>query len=164
MKRVLPLLIIVSTLEIWSFVAIGKFLFKQREADISEITIVETTSTGDIPYLIKFHLNDNKSINESYMSHDEYNTFKKTGKIYYHLCDTYIGWTILYIAISICFIFYFILRTIDFFVIYYSRCLIGNRFDSYDSIFPDCYAEFYNAIDSYDLTPFKDKFKSFFGY
>lgn len=120
MKRVLPLLIIVSALEIWSFVAIGKFLFKQREADISEITIVETTSTGDIPYLIKFHLNDNKSINESYMSHDEYNTFKKTGKIYYRLGDTYIGWTILYIAISICFIFYFILRTIDFFVIYCS--------------------------------------------
>jgi hypothetical protein len=41
---------------------------------------------------------------------------------------------------------------------------IGRRFESYSSLFPNSYADFYNSIDSYDLTPLKDKFKSFFGY
>lgn len=163
MKRVLPFLIIVSALEIWSFVSVGKFLFKQREADISEITIVETTSTGNIPYLVKFHLNDNKSINESYMSHDEYKAFKKTGKIYYCLGDTYIGWTLLYIIISVCFVLYFIVRTIDFFVMYRPRYDIGDRFCKYDALF-EFNADIYNAIDSYDITPIKVKILNFFGY
>lgn len=160
MKKVLPLLLIVSALEIYGIVFCGEQLFKDRYVNLSEITILSNNMTSSGKYRIVFTMNE-----KQYETYSFYNySGDKTGTLRYNYSDNYLGLSIFYIVFTVCFGVYFILRTIDLLVIYNSYNEIGKRFRSHQSIFPNSYADFYNSIDSYDLTPLKDKFKSFWGY
>lgn len=160
MKRALPLLLIVSALEIYGIISAGNWLFKDRFVDPSEITVLKEGKTNSGLNVVLFQLNgkEYKACNIYDYKHTKSKTLR------YEYSDTYAGLTVFYLVFVVCFGVHFIIKTIDFFVIYDSDYEAGGRFRSYASIFPDCYSDLYNSIDSYDLTPLKDKFKSFWGY
>lgn len=160
MKRVLPLLLIVSALEIWGITELNIWLFKDRYVNISEITVLKHNTTESGRYYTIFRFNGKEY--EAYNQIDYINS--KSEYIKYDYSENYFGFTILVIIFTACFSIYFLLRTIDCFLIYDSDDNIGDRFNRYESIFPKYYANLLNAIDAYDLSPFKNRIRSFGGY
>ena len=164
MKRVLPIMFLITTLKIYLIVVIGIWLFSPRYVNISDVKIIkENVSTDPHQHYVHFISNDKEYT--SIMSVDNYNFFyKKNRQLRYIYADTYVFLGIIYILFCIFYGIWLIIQIIDFFVIYEPYRDKGDRFDSYDSITPNYYAEFYNFIDAYDLTPMKVKFLNFFGY
>lgn len=163
MKRVLPILLLISALEIWGLVELGECLFKDRYINISEVTILDDHGTNSGYPTIHF-LRGNKTFTAC-MSYSQYESiYKRQHKIIYTYADTYITCTVLYIIFCALFDMYFVLRTLDFFVGYTSYYDLGDRFGGYNSLFPDSYYTLHNKIDAYDLTPIKNRWNHFWGY
>lgn len=103
MKRMLPLLLLVTAIEIYCFIQAGKYV-----------------SESCSPELLVLYI-----------------------------------W---FVGLSSMFL---IVRTVDFFVCFNSELELGKRFRSNVSILSNTRIDFYNYIDSYDLTSVKNKFKQF---
>lgn len=164
MKRVLPLLILVSALEIYLVVKAGEWLFKDRCVNISEVTITRQYVQDNGIYVIDF-IKDGTE-HTGHMKPWTYNVvFKKQHQIKYAYADgPWFPLAFFYIFGAVGFAIYFIMRTIDFFVMYRSDYEVGDRFSAWRSILPDYHAELYNSIDSYDLSPITKYWHKFWGY
>jgi len=163
MKRVLPLVLLITALEIYCSVIIGQILFKSHIVNVSNITILSEEHDSNGYHHIYF-LKDGKQYRTD-IDDVDYKIYKQNKKLKYILADTYIPLGVLYIIFTGLFALFIVIRTVDCFVCYSSdEDYIGARFSEYESVLPDFYAEFYNYIDAYDLTPFKRAVLSFWGY
>lgn len=163
MKRVLPFVLLITALEIFSIVWSCTWLFKYRYVNVSDVTVLDNHSDSEGYYHVTFSQN-NKTYS-AIMSPGTYRIiFQKQHQIKYILADSYIGLGILCIIYTLGLGIYIIIRTGDLFASYYSYRDIGDRFSEYSSILPDSYSELYNKIDAYDLTPILQIWYKFWGY
>ena len=164
MKRVLPVVILLAILKVGAIVWFGIWFWTDRYVNISDVKIIkECISTEHKIHCIDFVLNNKEYRSE--MGPETYDFFyKKNHQLKYQYADTYVSWGIIYIIFVVFYGIWFLLRTIDFFEMYKPWEDKGERFSAYRSIFPDFYAYFYNAIDSYDLTPVYNHWYKFWGY
>lgn len=163
MKRVLPLVLLITALEVFSIVWSFTWLFKDRYVNVSEVTILDNHFDDEGDYHVIFSQN-NKTYT-AVMSPGTYRIiFKKQHQIKYILADSHIGLRILCIIYTLGLGIYIIIRTGDLFASYCSYKDIGDRFSKYSSILPDFYSELYNKIDAYDLTPILQIWYKFWGY
>lgn len=163
MKRVLPLLLLITALEVYGMVWCGKLLFKSQFVEISEVSILDNSCDEKGYYHIIFSYDD--QTHTSVMSPTDYRIFfQKKRMIRYINANSHNELAFLYICMIVTFGVYLLIRIIDFFVSYRSYRDPGERFDDYQSILPDFYSELYNNIDAVDLIPVKQSIRKFFGY
>lgn len=167
MKRVLPLVILETLIELSLFLWFSINLFKERTAQLpigTEYFVEYNQNMKE--YLLSLEIN-NRPIS-GYVSQETLNEFKKSGKITYRNC--------LYDdARCICSILLFIIWSL--FLIFHNVFKYAHLDDSWSSyqkrfykssgypfVFGSLRSKIYYTIDSYDLTPIKTKFYNFWGY
>ena len=163
MKRVLPLLLLLSITEVYFIVVFWNHLFHTRYVNVSEVEIISDSQCKNPDYYrIQFIFND--KLNVSIMDKDDYdNVYKKNHTIKYSIYDKYRFLSFLYAVFSIMFVIYLIMKLLDCVIIYKPDWRLGNRFCVSEALFW-LYAVVYNQIDSYDLTRISKFIIQFFGY
>ena len=164
MKRVLPLVILETLIELSLFLWFSINLFKERTTQLPISTEYSVEYNQNMKeYLLSLEIN-NRLIS-CYVSQETLNEFKKSGKITYH--------NYLYNdARCVCSIILFIVWSV--FLIFHNALKYAHLNDSWSSyqerfyenseyplIFGSLRNKIYNTIDSYDLTPIKTKFYNF---
>lgn len=159
MKRVLPLVILSILIQLATLIWFSCFISDKQTYKLSENATLEynaNSSTLKI-YGMGIWINTFEDV-----SPQTYQCIVKKKQFTCRRFERYNSLFFLTVLAWIAFVVFLPLKLVDLSESYYSRFEPGLRFD--DGLLSKARHDLYNYIDGYDFTPWKEWFKTFFGY